>query len=146
MQERKKDEIVFEFLELVKSFSEDPSTKMGACIVTVDNKVVYGYNRAPKGFLDMPWDREADDPLKTKYPFVVHAERDAVARAAKKGINLEGATIYISNFPCNECALEIVNFGISEVVYINDNYRDKTFTKAAKIILEKAGVKCRQYN
>ena len=141
-----KDEYFIALLNIEKELSEDPGTQMSAGIASKDGELIaLGHNRAPAGFSDMPWNREADSSLDTKYLYVVHAERDVIAKAAKKGANLEGTTLYVLNFPCNECAIEIVNFGIKEVIYVTDNYPDKEFTKAAKLILEKAGVKTRQY-
>lgn len=151
MEKRKvtmdRDKYALELLNVEKELSEDPSTQMSACILDKNGKVLaLGHNHSPKGFDDMPWAREDEDEMKTKYLYVVHAERDVIANAAKNGVNLKGSTIYILNFPCNNCALEIVNFGISEVVYVKDNYKDAAFTKAAKLILQRAGVKVRRVN
>lgn len=141
-----KDEYFISLLNIEKELSEDPDTQMSACLVDKNGELIaLGHNRAPYGFDDMPWNRKSDDPLNVKYLYVVHAERDVISKAAKKGANLEGTTMYVLNFPCNECAIEIVNFGISEVVYVTDNYLDADFTKAAKIILEKASVITMQY-
>lgn len=141
-----KDQYCMKLIEVEKELSEDPGTQMGACIVDKNGILIsLGHNRSPKGFDDMPWNKESDNPLYNKYLYAVHAERDAIANACRQGKSVEGATIYISNFPCNECAIEIVNFGISEVVYVTDNYANADFTKAAKLILEKAGVVTRQY-
>lgn len=140
-----KDEYFIALLNVEKELSEDPSTQMSAAIEKNGKLISLGHNHSPKGFIDMPWNRTSEDPLESKYLYVVHAERDAIANAANMGIDIKGATMYVLNFPCNECAIEIVNFGIVEVVYVTDNYKDADFTKAAKVILEKAGVKCRQY-
>lgn len=141
-----KDDYFISLLNVEKQLSEDPSTQMSACIASCDGRLLaLGHNRAPYGFFDMPWDKDKKDELLTKYPYVVHAERDAISKAIKNGSNITGSTIYILNYPCNQCAIEIVNFGITEVVYVNDSYSNANFTKAARIILERAGVKCRKY-
>ena len=104
--------------------SKDPSTQVGACIVDSDNRIVsIGYN----GFLngcsdeDFPWEREGDF-LNTKYPYVVHAEQNAILNA--RGKNLEGCSIYVNLFPCHDCARNIIQSGIKKVYYLEDKYKD----------------------
>lgn len=131
---------------IVEERSKDPSTQVGAVIVSQDNRVLsLGYNGAPNGFNDdvFPWARDGSD-LETKYLFVVHAERNAILnyRGSKK--DLENSKVYVSLFPCNECAKEIVQSGIKEVIYVSDKYHDSDSTKASKIILEQSGVTYRQ--
>lgn len=141
-----KDEYFIALLFVEKELSEDPSTQMSACIASKDGKLIsLGHNHSPKGFENMPWEKDNLDSLKNKYLYVVHAERDAISNALNLGVNLAGSTIYIRNFPCNECAIEIVNAGITELVYVNNNYPDADFTLAAKKILEAAQINCRQY-
>ena len=97
--------------------SKDPSSQVGACIVSPENKILsLGYNGMPIGCDDdaMPWDREGD-PLDTKYMYVCHAELNAILNSAHN--NLKGARVYVTLFPCNECAKAIIQSGISEVVY-----------------------------
>ena len=96
--------------------SKDPSSQVGACIVSPENKILsLGYNGMPIGCDDdaMPWDREGD-PLDTKYMYVCHAELNAILNSAHN--NLKGARVYVTLFPCNECAKAIIQSGISEVV------------------------------
>ncbi len=122
--------------------SKDPSTQVGACIVSTDNIILStGYNGFPYGCSDdsFPWDREGDE---TKYPFVVHAELNAILNAG--GRNLRGAKIYVDLFPCNECAKAIIQSGIREVVYLYDKYADTPATIASKRMLNAAGVKLTQ--
>ena len=100
--------------------SKDPSTQVGACIVDNDNKILsQGYNGLPRGCSDdeFPWDREGD-MLETKYPYVVHAELNAILNS--RGTSLVGSKIYVALFPCNECAKAIIQSGIKEVVYLSD--------------------------
>ena len=122
--------------------SKDPSTQVGACIVDSDNRIVsIGYN----GFLngcsdeDFPWEREGDF-LNTKYPYVVHAEQNAILNA--RGKNLEGCSIYVNLFPCHDCARNIIQSGIKKVYYLEDKYKDTDSTKASKFMFEKEKVEC----
>ena len=120
--------------------SKDPSTQVGACIVDDENKILsQGYNGLPKGCSDdeFPWDREGD-MLNTKYPYVVHAELNAILNS--RGTSLVGSKIYVALFPCNECAKAIIQSGIKEVVYLSDKYSDTDMVKASKRLLNSAGV------
>ena len=117
---------------------------MGACIVNQDLKIVgTGYNGFPKGCSDdeLPWGREGN-PLQTKYPFVCHAELNAILNSISR--DLRGCTLYVVMFPCNECAKAIIQSGITEVVYRDNKYPDSDSVKASTIMLEQAGVKLRQ--
>lgn len=130
--------------------SKDPNTQVGACIVSGSDSmygsnviISTGYNGFPIGCSDddFPWEREGDTN-KTKYPFVVHAELNAILNA--HGKSLMGAKIYVDLFPCNECAKAIIQSGIREVVYLSDKYSHLDSTKASKQMLMSAGVKLRQ--
>ena len=121
--------------------SKDPNTQVGACIVDKNNVILTtGYNGFPQGCSDdvFPWEREGEI---TKYPFVVHAELNAILNASGK--SLRGSTLYVDLFPCNECAKAIIQSGISEIVYLSDKYADTPGTKASKRMLTAAGVKLR---
>ena len=125
--------------------SKDPNTQVGACIVSGKNKILsMGYNGFPIGCSDdeFPWDREGDT-LNTKYPFVTHAELNAILNYG--GGSLEGAKIYVSLFPCNECAKAIIQAGIKTVIYDSDKYADTPSTIASKKMFDAAGVKYCQY-
>ncbi|MBR2674264.1 MAG: dCMP deaminase family protein [Mogibacterium sp.] len=122
--------------------SKDPSTQVGACIVNQYNVILTtGYNGFPKGCSDdeFPWDREGEI---TKYPYVVHAELNAILNAQGKDLN--GARIYVDLFPCNECAKAIIQSGIKEIVYLSDKYADTPGVQASKMMLKAAGVKLTQ--
>jgi dCMP deaminase len=124
--------------------SKDPNTQLGACIADSQNKIVgIGYNGMPRGCSDdqFPWSRKGKY-LETKYPFVVHAELNAILNSV--GHNLESCKIYIPLHPCNECAKAIIQSGIKEVIYLSDKYADTDAVKASKILLKKAGVKTRE--
>ena len=125
--------------------SKDPSTQVGACIVDDDNRILStGYNGFPYGCSDdeYPWTRDGD-ANDTKYPYVVHAELNAILN--NRGKNLVGARIYVALFPCNECAKAIVQSGIREVVYLSDKYANTPSTQASKRMLASAGVRVRQF-
>lgn len=124
--------------------SKDPSTQVGACIVNRDNKILsIGYNGAPTGLSDdfMHWEREGEF-LKTKYPYVCHAELNAILNSRN---NLEDSIIFVALFPCNECAKAIIQAGIKEVVYLVDKYADTDGVKASKMMFESCNVKYRKY-
>ena len=128
--------------------SKDPSTQVGACIVSNDNRILsIGYNGAPNGFSDedFPWGREGDN-LDTKYPYVCHAEMNAILnyRGSKK--DLENAKIYVDLFPCNECAKIIIQSGIKEVIYLSDEKSLSLNTIASKRMFDAAGVKYHKFN
>lgn len=125
--------------------SKDPSTQVGACIVNSQKRIIgIGYNGFPTGCSDdmLPWDREGDF-LDTKYPYVCHAEMNAITNSSNKP-QLEGASLYVSLFPCNECAKLIVQVGIKEVIYLSDKYEGEPVFVAARKIFDMAGVKLRQ--
>lgn len=125
--------------------SKDPNTQVGACIVSDDNKILsMGYNGFPKGCSDddFPWEREGEE-LETKYPFVTHSELNAILNY--RGGSLEGAKIYVSLFPCNECAKAIIQAGIKTIVYDSDKYANTPGTRASKRMLDAAGVRYYQY-
>lgn len=124
--------------------SKDPNTQVGACIVNQDKKIVgTGYNGFPIGCSDdvLPWGREGN-PLQTKYPFVCHAELNAILNSISR--DLRGCTLYVVMFPCNECAKAIIQSGIREVIYRDNKYPDSDSVKASTMMLESAGVKLRQ--
>ncbi|MFA5562169.1 MAG: deaminase [Eubacteriales bacterium] len=124
--------------------SKDPFTQVGACIVDADRRILStGYNGFPYGCSDdeFPWAREGQ-ACDTKYPFVVHAELNAILNA--RGKNLSGATIYVDLFPCNECAKAIIQSGIAEIVYLSDKYAQTEMTLCSKRMLNAAGVRLRR--
>ena len=120
--------------------SKDPSTQVGCCIVGEDRTILStGYNGFPKGCSDdvYPWEREGEHNC-TKYPFVVHAELNAILNASGK--SLRGATVYTTLFPCNECAKAIIQSGIARVVYLSDKYAGSDSTVASKRMMDSAGI------
>ena len=118
--------------------SKDPNTQVGCCIVDAEKRILStGYNGFPTGCSDddFPWDRTGEE---TKYPFVVHAELNAILNA--HGKNLVGARLYVALFPCNECAKAIIQSGIREVIYLSDKYANTPSTRASKRMLRSAGI------
>ena len=127
--------------------SKDPNTQVGCCIVSQDNKILsMGYNGLPMGCSDdeFPWEREGDDPLETKYVYTVHSELNAILNY--RGGSLEGAKLYVSLFPCNECAKAIIQSGIREIIYYDNKYADSDATKASQRMFLLTGVTCRPYH
>lgn len=120
--------------------SKDPNTQVGACIVNSEKKIVgVGYNGFPIGCSDekLPWGR-AGNPLDTKYPYVCHAELNAILNSIPG--NLKDCSIYTALFPCNECAKMIIQAGIKKVIYLTDKYPDTDSVKAAKIMFKQARI------
>ena len=136
------DEYFMGIAMLAARRSKDPNTQVGACIVSPDNIIIStGYNGMPKGCSDdeFPWDRKGDNEAQTKYPYVVHAELNAILNA--NGRDLHGSRIFVALFPCNECAKAIIQSGIKEVLYLSDKYNDTMLNLVSKRMLEAAGVK-----
>ena len=124
--------------------SKDPNTQVGCCIVNQNKKIVaVGYNGMPMGCndKDFPWDVKEGSLENTKYPYVVHAELNAILNSTQQ---LCGCTIYVSLFPCNECSKAIIQSGIKEIVYADDKYFGTPSFIASRRMLEASGVKVRQ--
>ena len=139
------DEYFMGIAMLAARRSKDPNTQVGACIVSDDNIIIStGYNGMPKGCSDdeFPWDRKGENEAATKYPYVVHAELNAILNAS--GRDLRGSRIYVALFPCNECAKAIIQCGIKEVMYLSDKYHDTMMNLVSKRMLDAAGVKYTQ--
>lgn len=125
--------------------SKDPNTQVGACLVNPENKIVgIGYNGFPKGCDDddFPWEREGKYH-QTKYAYMCHAELNAILNSPHN--NLKKSSLYVSLFPCNECAKAIIQSGISEIIYLSDKYKETDMIKASKKMLKAVGVTLRQY-
>lgn len=125
--------------------SKDPNSQVGACIVSPDNKILsIGYNGFPIGCSDdeISWEREGEF-ADTKYPYVCHSELNAILNYT--GATLKQSRIYVTLFPCNECAKAIIQSGIKEVIYMSDKYKDTDSVKVSKRMLEMAGVKYTKY-
>lgn len=139
------DEYFMGIAQLSGMRSKDPHTQVGACIVSGSHKILsMGYNGFPIGCSDdaFPWEREGDE-LSTKYPYVTHGEMNAILNY--RGGSLEGTILYVSLFPCNECAKAIIQAGIKKIVYDSDKYALSPSTVASKRMLDAAGVDYVQY-
>ena len=124
--------------------SKDPNTQVGACIVNDEKRIVgVGYNGLPKGCDDkeFPWERDGEF-LNTKYPYVCHAELNAILNSIK---SLKDCIIYVALFPCHECTKAIIQSGIKEIVYLSDKYTNTDSNRASKKMLDAAGVKYRRF-
>ena len=138
------DEYFMGIAMLAARRSKDPNTQVGACIVSPDNIIIStGYNGMPKGCSDdeYPWEREGEA---TKYPYVVHAELNAVLNA--NGRDLRGSRVYVTLFPCNECAKAIIQSGIKEIIYLSDKYHDANASIASRRLFNMTGIKYRKYH
>jgi len=125
--------------------SKDPSTKVGACIVGDDHRIkATGYNGMPIGIDEdvIPWARNGENTLDTKYPYVCHAELNAVLNTTA---SLKGCTLYVTLFPCNECAKAVIQAGIKKVVFLDDKYHDNEYSEASRKLLTMAKVEQKKY-
>ena len=139
------DEYFMGVADLAGMRSKDPNTQVGSCIVSREHKILsIGYNGMPSGCDDdqFPWDRDGA-ALMTKYPYVTHSELNAILNY--RGGSLEGAKLYVTLFPCNECCKAIIQAGITEVIYYSDKYADTDSTIAAKRMFDMVGITYRQY-
>lgn len=140
------DEYFIGVAELSAMRSKDPSTQVGCCIVDDSNRILsMGYNGLPAGCSDdeFPWTKASQNPLENKYPYVVHSELNAILNF--RGTSLAGSRLYVTMFPCNECAKAIIQAGIKEVVFMDDDYMKKESGMAALRMFKAAGIKCTQY-
>ena len=120
--------------------SKDPSTQVGCCIVNSEKRIVsMGYNGFPNGCHDdlIPWEREGGFK-ETKYAYVVHSELNAILNSRQ---NLKGCKIYVTLFPCNECAKAIIQSGIKQIYFLSDKYHDTPTQRVSRRLLDSAGVK-----
>lgn len=150
--------------------SKDPCTQVGACIVNDEKKIVgIGYNGMPKGCSDdeFPWDKNTPDPLDSKYLYgnhylyseytfdfcfvsvsicnsnlclllVCHAEVNAILN--KNSQDVQGCTLYVGMFPCNECAKVIIQSGIKSIIYMSDKNCKKIEAIASRRMLDAARI------
>ena len=138
------EEYFMEIAKLSAKRSADPHTQVGACIVQ-DNKIIgIGYNGMPKGCEDLPWNRESGNPILTKYPYVCHAEMNAILNM--NPMNNGDCIMYCTLFPCNECAKIIIQRGcIKHIVYLEDKYPEQWPWIVSRLLLNKGGVTFSQY-
>lgn len=142
------DEYFIGVAKLSAKRSKDPNTQVGACIVSEDNKILsMGYNGFPSGCSDeeFPWGKELEesDPYNAKYLYSTHGELNAILNY--RGGSLEGSKIYVTLFPCNECAKAIIQAGIKTIIYEDDKYAASASVRASKRMLNAAGVRYYEY-
>lgn len=141
------DEYFMGFAMLTAERSKDPNTQVGACVVSSDNRILCcGYNGAPNGYSDddFPWKREGN-PLNTKYMYCCHAELNALMNFKGYHREFDGAKLYVTLFPCNECAKAIIQAGIKHVVYLLDKYADQDAFIVSKKLFDECGVSYTKY-
>ena len=113
------DKYFMEIAKLSAQRSKDPKTQVGAVIVNPDDHhiISVGYNGMPRGCGDddFPWGKNNKDYEDNKYPYVVHAELNAILNAT---CSLKGSILYVTHEPCEECLKAIIQAGIKEVNYI----------------------------
>lgn len=139
------DEYFMGLAKLSAMRSKDPNTTVGACIVNDNHKILsMGYNGAPQGFNDdiMPWNREGNFK-DTKYAYVCHSELNAILNA--RGIDLTNSTLYVTLFPCNECAKAIIQSGIKKIIYEDDKYNGSDENIVAKKLFDTCNIKYLKY-
>lgn len=146
--EKREDYFSFDELFMISAVvaagrSKDPSSQVGACIAGADNRILsLGYNGTPNSWNDdeFPWRREAEDENHTKYPYVIHGEMNALLNYKGDNKDLVGATVYVTLFPCSNCAKFLAQAGIKRIVYLSDKYNGTKDNEAAKICLKKCGI------
>ena len=126
--------------------SKDPNTQVGACIASTNHRILsVGYNGTPSALNDdfFPWGT-SDDPLQDKHNYVVHAEANAVLNYRGSLKDLEGSTVYVTLFPCHDCAKILAQVGVGEVVYLDNKYADTDDGRISRRILDSCGISYRQ--
>ena len=139
------DEYFMGVAKLASQRSKDPNTQVGACIVNSENRIMtIGYNGLPKGCSDdeFPWEREGGT-YDTKYAYVCHAELNAILNCGTA--DLRDNRVYVTLFPCEGCTKALIQKGIKEIIYDSDKYHDTEGAKAARRMLDAAGVRYTQY-
>lgn len=137
-----KDLIAMKIACISAKESRDPSTQVGACILSKDNRVIStGFNHNPNNWdvSEFPWRNDVSTigEENTKYPYIIHAELDAISKCSNPS-EIKDGTIYVTLFPCVHCAKVISSFGIKKVVYAE--YRESKEATCSKRLLEKSGI------
>ena len=129
--------------------SKDPNSKVGAVLVSEDNKrLSIGYNGAPRAFDDskVPWNRDPELPyIDRKYPYMCHAEMNSVVNYGGAMKDFRGATAYVTLFPCDDCSKLLAQVGVKKVIYLHDYHHDEPIYEASRIILKECGIEYEQF-
>ena len=141
-----KEEYYMGLARLTASRSKDPHTKVGACIANDKRALSLGWNGAPRNIDDeiVPYGcNDKNKPLlQQKYPYIIHAEMNAILNYGGSLRDFENASIYVNVFPCIECSKFLIQAGIKEVIYEKE-YSDSDI---AKTLLRLGGVKFHKLN
>lgn len=116
--------------------SKDPNTKVGAVLVDKDNRIIgTGYNGFPQAMIETPelWQR----PI--KYEYVVHAEVNCILHSTS---NTKNSSLFVTMYPCKDCAKLIVNAGVKRIIYADDKYKNEI----SEHIFNSCGINVRQLN
>ena len=144
-----KTNVYMAMAKLISKRSKDPNTQVGAIIVSKDDRILsVGYNGFPNGCSDdeFPWARSAKREYDTKYPYVVHAELNAILNFRGDNKAFEGSTLYVTLFPCHECAKAIIQSGITRLVYLDNKYNDTEDFKESLRMLRAASIMIDSYD
>lgn len=99
--------------------SKDPSCQVGCCIIDNNNVICgIGYNGMPSGISDnlVPWGKDSENELDNKYPYVCHAEMNAILNSNIR--SLTNCSIYTTHSPCRECVKLIIQSGIDTIYFL----------------------------
>jgi len=125
----------------IAEWSKDKNKKVGAVIVDNDNVVIsMGYNGIPRGCDDT---EECRYERPTKYLFTEHAERNAIYHAARHGVSLKGCKMYVTLFPCADCARAMIQSGITKIIAPEPNLDHEVWGehfKASIQMMEEANI------
>jgi len=116
--DKKQQELDLRYLRMAQIWSENSyctRRKVGALIVKDKMIISDGYNGTPSGFENI-----CEDENNVTKPYVLHAEANAITKIARSGNNSDGATLYVTDAPCIECAKLIIQAGIKRVIYARD--------------------------
>ena len=145
-----KDEIVMLQAMLVSLYSKDPSTQTGACFVNKEGEIfTTGYNHNPKWWNEdeFPWNSDVknNEEENTKYPYVIHAEMDALINYKGNSEDFIGSTLYVTLYPCSNCAKHLADVGVKKVIYLFE--REENLNKIeTKRIFNACGIECYSFS
>ena len=108
------------YMKMARTWSENSycvRRKVGALLVKNQMIISDGYNGTPSGFPNV-----CEDENNVSYPYVLHAEANAITKVARSNNSSDGATLYVTTSPCMECSKLIIQSGIKRVVY-GEKYR-----------------------
>ncbi len=134
------DDIFIENAKLWSSKSKD-STQIGCVLVQGDTPISVGFNGIPRKVEDLPERLERPE----KYKWIAHSERNAIDNAARLGHATNGSTLYVTGYPCSECAKSIVSAGIKKIVYSNKTFNGEFNFGISETMFKEAGIEVISY-